>query len=64
MMYKELLDEAGANKKLENKLDESEEKIKELKSTLKEKNEIFFFTKRKIENFEYVIFSLKQKNSL
>lgn len=61
-MYKELLDEAGANKKLENKLDESEEKIKELKSTLKEKNEIFFFTKRKIENFEYVIFILKQKN--
>lgn len=53
-MNKELLEEADGNKKLEEKISENNEKIKNLKKSLKKKNEILSFTKRRIDNFEYV----------
>ena len=55
-MYKELLEEAGGNKKLEERITENNNKIKGLKKTLKNKNEVLSCTKRRIENFEFVIF--------
>lgn len=55
-MYKELLEEAGGNKNLDEKINENNEKIKELKNNLKHKNEILSCTKRQIENFEYVFY--------
>ena len=61
-MYKELLEEAGGNKTLEEKISGNNDKIKELKKSLKKKNDILSCTKRRIENFEYVIFfNLKLK---
>lgn len=54
MMYKELLEEAGGNKKLEERISGNDEKIAELKKSLKKKNDILSCTKRRIENFEYV----------
>ena len=54
MMYKELLEEAGGNKKLEERISENNEKISGLKKSLKKKNDILSCTKRRIENFEFV----------
>jgi chromosome segregation ATPase len=54
-MYKELLEEAGGNKNLDEKITDNEEKIKLLKRNLKQKNDILSHTKRQIENFEYVV---------
>ena len=54
MMYKELLEEAGGNKNLDEKIGDNETKITQLKKNLKQKNDILSFTKRQIENFEYV----------
>ena len=53
-MYKELLEEAGGNKKLEERISENNEKISGLKKSLKKKNDILSCTKRRIENFEFV----------
>lgn len=55
-MYKELLEEAGGNKKLEERISENDDKITDLKKNLKQKNDILSCTKRRIENFEYVTF--------
>ena len=53
-MYKELLEEAGGNKKLEERITENDNKITGLKKTLKNKNDVLSCTKRRIENFEFV----------
>ena len=53
LLYKELLDEAASNKKLDERLADVETKIKTYKSTIKKKNSVLMDTRRKVENFEY-----------
>jgi len=52
-LYKELLDEAASNKKLDERLGDVEGKIKQYKKTIKKKNKALMVTRRKVENFEY-----------
>ena len=57
-MYKELLDEAGMNKKYDKDIIKDTSEIEELKRELVEKNNFVAFTRRLILVFEYVLFSL------
>jgi len=69
-MYKELLDESEAAKKINLKLKENADSITSLNAQMKTKQEILAITKRKIESFEYVItlsvkyFICKDKDTL
>ena len=54
-MYKELLDEAAANKRLEQSIGETNNNIVELKEKIKKKDFQASTLKRKIENFQYNI---------
>eukprot|EP00828_Plagiopyla_frontata_P042061 TRINITY_DN6187_c0_g1_i5.p1 TRINITY_DN6187_c0_g1~~TRINITY_DN6187_c0_g1_i5.p1 ORF type:complete len:477 (-),score=71.57 TRINITY_DN6187_c0_g1_i5:94-1524(-) len=55
LLYKELLDEAASNKKLDERLADVEGKIKTYKGTIKKKNQVLMDTRRQVENFEYQI---------
>lgn len=54
-MYKELLDEAGMNKKYDKDINEGIIEIEKLKKELVEKNNFVAFTRRLILVAEYVI---------
>jgi len=57
-MFKELLDEAEAQKKLDQQLGETRTTIKDRKSTLKNKKNLLFLSKNRIESFKHVISNL------
>ncbi|KAL4489496.1 hypothetical protein ABPG72_002792 [Tetrahymena utriculariae] len=58
VMYKELLDESEASKKINTKLGENKEFIDQLKQQIKDKQDLLAITKRKIESFEYSILDM------
>lgn len=57
-LYKELLDEAGRNKKTIHDIAENNEKIKELHNRLHKKQEDVAYCQRQLENFEFVRLSV------
>ena len=52
-LYKELLDEAGLNKKIELNIENTQKKIVQYKQNLYNKQRMILFTKRRIDFFIY-----------
>lgn len=51
MLYKELLEEASSNKKLNERIEENTTSINTIKKKIDKKNVILAQTRRRIENF-------------